>query len=61
MTRAQKFDAVHDLAKLLVAQGRTNTFDDLGAWLNRQGLRHRLPRRPWRPTCRLGRVSLRSQ
>jgi hypothetical protein len=37
MTREQKFDAVYDLAKLLVAQGRTNTFDDLGAWLNRQG------------------------
>jgi hypothetical protein len=37
MTREQKFNAVYDFAKLLVARGRTNTFDDLGAWLNRHG------------------------
>jgi hypothetical protein len=38
MTRQQKFDAVYDYAKSLVAQRRTVTFDDLGAWLNRRGL-----------------------
>jgi hypothetical protein len=37
MTREEKFNAVYTLAKLLMAQDRTNTFDDLGAWLNRQG------------------------
>jgi ABC-type uncharacterized transport system YnjBCD substrate-binding protein len=39
MDRDRKFNAVFSHAASLAAQGVTETFDDLAAWLNRNGFR----------------------